>query len=249
MWQNTGDDDYGSTDIVLEHVVERKRLDDLIASIKDGRFHEQKFRLRKSGMRNVTYLIEDYSISSEKSDKYGEAVESAITSMQVVNDIFVKQTSKIDHTIQYLANMTKTLKNMYEQKELYIIPSRMLDASAYLSTLETLRKPSPEKSFCVTFSAFCSLCDKSDSLTLRDVYLKMLMCIRGVTGDKAIEIQKIWNTPQVLVEAYEQAGDDVKKKENMISDRLGGMNIVPRKKIAKALSAKIAEVWAVSTTE
>ncbi|KAL8976092.1 MAG: hypothetical protein Q9205_007839, partial [Flavoplaca limonia] len=37
------------TEIALDYIVERKRLDDLISSIKDGRFHEQKFRLRKSG--------------------------------------------------------------------------------------------------------------------------------------------------------------------------------------------------------
>ena len=31
-----------SREILLEHVVERKRMDDLAGSITDGRFHEQK---------------------------------------------------------------------------------------------------------------------------------------------------------------------------------------------------------------
>lgn len=31
-----------SREIILEHVVERKRMDDLAGSITDGRFHEQK---------------------------------------------------------------------------------------------------------------------------------------------------------------------------------------------------------------
>lgn len=34
-------------ELVLEHVLERKRADDLVASIKDGRFKEQKVDLLK----------------------------------------------------------------------------------------------------------------------------------------------------------------------------------------------------------
>jgi hypothetical protein len=30
----------------------------------------------------------------------------------------------------------------------------------------------------------------------------MLMCTRGVTGEKALEIQQIWPTPRHLVDAY-----------------------------------------------
>lgn len=33
---------YNKKELVLPYIVERKRLDDLSASIKDGRFHEQK---------------------------------------------------------------------------------------------------------------------------------------------------------------------------------------------------------------
>ena len=42
---NIGDEDEGKLEVVLEHILERKRLDDLISSIKDGRFHEQKFQI------------------------------------------------------------------------------------------------------------------------------------------------------------------------------------------------------------
>lgn len=31
-----------SREVILEHIVERKRIDDLAGSIMDGRFHEQK---------------------------------------------------------------------------------------------------------------------------------------------------------------------------------------------------------------
>ena len=88
---NIGDEGEGRDEIMLDHIAERKRLDDLIGSIKDGRFHEQKFRLRRSGVKNVTYIVEDFSISAENEDKYGETVSSAIASTQVVNNYFVKR--------------------------------------------------------------------------------------------------------------------------------------------------------------
>ena len=92
----------------------------------------------------------------------------------------------------------------------------------------------------MAFSVFGAMCDKSESMTLRDVYLKMLMCIRGVTGEKAVEIQKIWPTPRALAEAFERC-DEGAATDALISDRLG--NAIPRKKVAKALSTKIAATW------
>lgn len=237
---NAGDEEEHNDEIVLDHIMERKRLDDLIGSIKDGRFNEQKFRLRKSGIQHVTYLIEDYSISAERSEKYGEAVESVIASMQVVSDIFVKQTSKLDNTIRYLARMTKRLQELYSRKDIRVIRSSLLESGSYLELLERLRKDSPTSAFGTTFSAFAAMCNKSDSMTLRDVYLKMLLCIRGVTSDKAVEIQKIWPTPQAFIEAFE-AKKDGRGKENLVADRLA--DAIPRKKVGKALSMKIAEVW------
>lgn len=101
-------------EIVLDWIVERKRLDDLIGSIKDGRFHEQKFRMKKSGVKNVVYIVEEYSVSTETAQTYHESVISAIASTQVVNGYFVKRTRKLDDTIRYLARMTKMLKALYE---------------------------------------------------------------------------------------------------------------------------------------
>jgi crossover junction endonuclease MUS81 len=238
--QNLGDAEDYSDEIVLDHIMERKRLDDLIGSIKDGRFNEQKFRLKKSGIRNVTYLIEEYSISAEKGEKYGEAVDSVIASMQVVSDIFVKRTSMIDHTIRYLARMTKSLQNLYKKKGIRVIPSTSLDEGSYLDLLGRLRGHAPDITFGTTFSAFASMCDKSDNMTLRDVYLKMLLCIRGVTPDKAVEIQKLWPTPRSFIEAFE-AQTSSKDKDDLVSKFLG--DAIPKKKVGKTLSAKIAEVW------
>ena len=238
--QNGGDEGPGSDEVMLEHIMERKRLDDLIYSIKDGRYNEQKFRLKKSGIKHVTYIVEDFSISAERCEKYGEAVESVIAAMQVVSDIFVKQTSKLDNTIRYLARFTKELQSRYRDKHIRVVPKKKIEMDSYLTMIEGMRQASPNAILGTTFSTFSALCDKNDSMTLRDIYLKMLLCIQGVTADKAIEISNLWPTPTAFIEAY-NARAAGKEKDSMVSDRLG--DAIPRKKVAKVLSAKIAAVW------
>jgi crossover junction endonuclease MUS81 len=231
-------------EVVLDFVVERKRLDDLLSSIKDGRFHEQKFRLRKSGVKNVIYLIEEISMSAEHFQKYEKAVQSAIASTQVVSGYFVKKTQKVDDTIRYLARMTAMLKEMYETKPLHIIPTRVLTARNYMPLVNSLRTTEPGIDYHITYEAFASLTSKSETLTLRDVFLKMLMCTKGVTGERALEIQKRWKTPRAFMEAYKHCGDGEdgkKKKIEMVSKIMA--HFVGRKKITKAVSLKIAEVW------
>lgn len=233
-----------SDEIVLDWIVERKRLDDLVGSIKDGRFHEQKFRLRKSGIKNVIYIIEEISMNADHFQKYEEAVESAIASTQVVNGYFVKKTQKIDDTIRYLARMTMLLKHIYESKSLHIIPTKVLTTQNYLPLLAQTKEKQPTMNFNITYPAFASLASKSETLTLRDVYLKMLMCTKGVTGEKALEIQRRWKTPQDFIKAFGACspGEEGKKrKRELVSEKMG--NLVGRRKIARTLSLKISEVW------
>ncbi|KAK2778188.1 DNA repair protein [Colletotrichum kahawae] len=231
-------------EVVLDWIVERKRLDDLVGSVKDGRFHEQKFRLRKSGVKNVIYIIEEISMDSSYFQKVEEMIQSSIASTQVVNGYFVKKTQKMDDTIRYLTRMTFMLKKMYERKPLLVIPTTVLTAQNYLPLLQHLREKDPSTGYYITYPAFASLASKSDMMTLRDIYLKMLMTTRGITGEKALEIQKKWKTPHDLIKAFEECGSGeqgTKRKREMVISGLP--NLVGRKKIPKAVSQRLAEVW------
>ncbi|KAI5466761.1 putative DNA repair protein Mus81 [Mariannaea sp. PMI_226] len=234
-------------EVVLDWIVERKRLDDLIGSIKDGRFHEQKFRLKRSGAKKVIYIIEEITMDPASIDRYSEAVQSAIASTQVVNGYFVKKTTKMDETIRYLARMTAMLKRTYERQSLHVIPTNVLTAQNYLPLLNHLRDKQPSTGFYVTYPAFSSLASKSGAMTLRDLFLKMLMNTKGVTGERAIEIQKRWKTPYDFVKAYKACGtgpQGTKRKQDLVFSQTS--HLVGRKKITKALSQKIAEVWGTS---
>lgn len=231
-------------EVVLDWIVERKRLDDLIGSIKDGRFHEQKFRLRRSGIKNVIYLVEEISMDQSRLQRSEEMVQSAIASIQVVDGYFLKKTQKIGDTIRYLVSMTQMLQNMHEGKPLHVIPTNVLTANNYLPLMKDLRGKQPEMGHHISYPAFSSLCSKSGMMTLRDLFLKMLMVTRGVTGEKAMEIQKVWKTPREFIEAYEQCGpgpEGRRKKIDMVASRLD--HLVGRRRFSKQISQKLAEVW------
>lgn len=232
-------------EVVLDWIVERKRLDDLIGSIKDGRFHEQKFRLKKSGVKNVIYIVEEKRMDAEGLSKYEEMVRSAIASTQVVNGYFLKKTQAMDDTIRYLARMTKLLKKQYEAKPLYVIPTEVLTAQNYLPLVKHLREKDADKHHYVTYPAFASLSSKSELMTLRDLFLKMLMCTRQVTGERAIEIQKKWKTPSEFIQAFRDCGEGSqgdRKRRELVFSQLGNLP-VQRKKVGKILSQRIADIW------
>jgi len=43
---------------VLDYIIERKIADDLASSITDGRYRDQKYRLLKTALKNIMYLVE-----------------------------------------------------------------------------------------------------------------------------------------------------------------------------------------------
>ncbi len=142
-------------------------------------------------------------------------------------------------------------KKIPQPKPLHVIPARVLTPQNYLPLLAHLRATQPLTDYHVSYGAFANLASKSDLLTLRDVYLKMLMCTKGVTGDRALEMQKRWPTPVQLVDALMRCGgtdaaaaqSTAARQADMVAAEL--KDLVGRKKMGKALAQKVADVWGV----
>ncbi|KAL9600683.1 MAG: hypothetical protein Q9219_003013 [cf. Caloplaca sp. 3 TL-2023] len=214
--------------IALDYIVERKRLDDLISSIKDGRFHEQKFRLRKSGAKNVIYLIEEIGISQEMKNKYWAAMQTAVASTQVIDGFTVKRTRGLDESIRYLTRMTRLLKSLYELFLLFSIQVREPHLERCLS--------SHAKSV-LTYHRFhlFALEHQNEVDRIGDA-----VTTKGLTGDKAIEIQRVWPTPRALVSAFSKCKDD-KEREGMVDKALDERGVLGRGKVGKQLSKMLSQ--------
>lgn len=99
-------------ELILPYIVERKRMDDLAKSIKDGRFHEQKFRLNNCGIPNIIYLVENCK-DSHRGFPISTLMQ-AVTNTRIQNGFAPHFTSSLSDSIKFLAMMTKNLQEKYE---------------------------------------------------------------------------------------------------------------------------------------
>ncbi|KAF9109758.1 Crossover junction endonuclease mus81 [Mortierella sp. AM989] len=232
----------GPEEIVLDYIVERKRMDDLISSIKDGRFNEQKFRLKRSGLGHVIYLVETHRVG-ETYEISPDAIRTATTSLQVHDNFFLRRTNHTDQTIDYLVSVTNVLKRLYEHKTLYAIPDEIINRATYLDLQNELKESYPDRTYLTSYKSFSSLNSKSDSTTVKDMFVKMLMTIRGVSSEKALEIARIYKTPRGLFSTLDSAGDITTPTQQKGRLAKSGSNIDKKRKISSALSSKIANIW------
>ena len=101
-------------DDVLLLIIERKSISDLLASIKDGRYEEQSFRLLNSAEKHsIVYIIE--GMFTYNTDK--KTVISAMTSLQFFKGFSVIRTCSILETAEYIIHMAdKIERNMKKGK-------------------------------------------------------------------------------------------------------------------------------------
>lgn len=99
-------------ELVLPYIVEPKRMDDLGHSIKDGRFHEQKFRLKQCGIQNLIYIVENYENNARTPLPLSSLLQAA-TNTLIQDQFEVKFTESQRHSMQYLSTFTLMLQHIY----------------------------------------------------------------------------------------------------------------------------------------
>ncbi len=92
--------------------IERKSLIDFSNSIKDGRYKEQKIRLKSSNIPNIIYLIEGKSTNNKISGLPYDTLVSSMISILLRDKFKIIRTGDINETISYLEKIyTKLMKD------------------------------------------------------------------------------------------------------------------------------------------
>ncbi|XP_055115043.1 crossover junction endonuclease MUS81 isoform X1 [Symphalangus syndactylus] len=197
-------------ELVLDHIVERKRLDDLCSSIIDGRFREQKFRLKRCGLEHRVYLVEEHGSVHNLSLPESTLLQ-AVTNTQVIDGFFVKRTADIKESAAYLALLTRGLQRLYQG---HTLRSRPWGTPG---NPESGAMPSPNP-LCslLTFSDFNAGAIKNKAQSVREVFARQLMQVRGVSGEKAAALVDRYSTPASLLAAYDACATP-KEQETLLS--------------------------------
>ncbi|EDQ93023.1 uncharacterized protein MONBRDRAFT_22361 [Monosiga brevicollis MX1] len=212
-------------ELVLDYVVERKRIDDLVASIRDGRYREQKFRFARSGINRPIYLVENADLI-ERQTMAGSALKQALVNSQIHEGFFVKTTSNLTQTLTYLALMTRYLQQAY--RDTTFANGSTGEQSNHAVELQT-------------YEEFCENSAKNKDLSVRDLFLQHLMCLRGVTVHKATAVVEEFETPANFTRLITQKGKTVACQ--MISNLNASTNSGKPARVGPAIAKVLVELY------
>jgi len=71
-----------------------------------------QFRLKQSGISKIYYLVEEYAADCVH-HSMDKAVFTALSSTQIIDGFFLKETRDIDDTIEYLVGLHHTIVGQY----------------------------------------------------------------------------------------------------------------------------------------
>ncbi|XP_023566398.1 crossover junction endonuclease MUS81 isoform X3 [Octodon degus] len=220
-------------ELVLDYIVERKRLDDLCSSIIDGRFREQKFRLKRCGLGHRVYLVEDHGSVHNLSLPESTLLQ-AVTNTQVIDGFFVKRTADLKESAAYLALLTRGLERLYQD---HTLCSRPWGTPVYP---ESGTRPSPNPLCSLfTFGDFNSGAIKNKAQSVREVFARQLMQVGGVSGEKAAAVVDRYSTPASLLAAYDACATPKEQEMLLSTIKCGRL----QRNLGPALSRTLSQLY------
>ena len=230
-------DDHEQTEEKI--IIERKTLNDLAASIRDGRYTEQGFRLNECNIHNhnIIYAIEgdlrNYKstfFSKNKIDK--KALLSSLTSIQYFKGFSIMRTINVTETAEWIIQMAdkiqreelknKNVKSFYQNKVAVINTiDDVIDANNNNNNIiKNDEYDSSEKQNYTNVVANKRI--KKNNVTPENIGEIMLSQIPGVSTNVAIAIMKKFGTMQKLIDTLKNdTSASSPLKEIIISTNLG----------------------------
>ncbi|KAK7176951.1 hypothetical protein R3I93_001021 [Phoxinus phoxinus] len=221
-------------ELVLDYIIERKRMDDLCGSIIDGRFREQKFRLKRCGLRKPIYLVEECGSAAAHLSIPESTLQQAIVNTQVVDGFFVKRVQDVKESAAYLTIMTRYLQKLYQNCTLFY-RSRELEGDRE----DEMENTANLSCSLMAFTEFNFGAVKNKCQTVREVFARQLMQISGVSGDKAAAVLEHYSTVSSLLQAYDQCSNETVKEKLLSSIKYGKL----KRNLGPALSRTIYQLY------
>lgn len=130
-------------DVIINHqekpvcIFERKTYADLLASIKDGRYKEQQFRLNEHFLPNtrIYYVLEGNKLNLRSDPR----ILSSMTSLSVFRGFSVLRSSGVEETAIMISHMTKKIYKSLQQGKIPFFYDKKEDQT-YESTLKIKKK-------------------------------------------------------------------------------------------------------------
>ena len=169
-------------------IVERKSLSDLVASIKDGRYDEQSYRLiHSSGLyrHHIIYLIEG-GMSQILNPIEKKMIYSSMLTLQLYKGFSIMKTTSMIETAEWIIYSANKLSSMVKKgHELWSPESAIIEQvpSNYCSVVKKTKK---------------------DNVTPENIGEIILCQIPGISSVSAITIMKEFKTISNLIDKVKE---------------------------------------------
>jgi len=141
--KNSDSDSDSEVEQKIEYLFERKSLSDLVASIKDGRYEEQSYRLIHASNvapARIMYLIEGM-FSQIRNPQEKKMIYSGMTSLGAFKGFQVLRTCSLTETAEFLLHFTdKIVRDVKKGKVLFSSSIQTPKPTPILDTTSTLEK-------------------------------------------------------------------------------------------------------------
>ena len=191
-------------------IIERKTINDLSASIKDGRYEEQSYRLNgiNHPNHNIIYLIEGKVNQSNSFNKVDSiTIYSAIFSILYYKGFSILRSFDIDESAFIICNMVIKLIRMKDKKPYYSLEN--LNKTEVLQQEEiNIQQEEINKS-----KEYCKVVKKvkKDNITIDNIGEIMLCQIPGISSNSAIAILNKFKTISNLIK-------NINENENCLNE-------------------------------
>jgi ERCC4-type nuclease len=169
-------------------IIERKSLQDLLSSIKDGRYEEQSYRLSYSSglpQHNILYVIEGM-LSQLRTLLEKKTVHSCITSLNMFKGFSVHRTCTIQETAETILWMACKMERDFQKGKMLF----------YQSTPgETPQQNQPITPYCSVVKKV-----KKENVTPENIAEIILCQIPGISSHTAVAIMKQYHTFSNLID-------------------------------------------------
>jgi crossover junction endonuclease MUS81 len=178
-------------------IIERKSLQDLLSSIKDGRYEEQSYRLSYSSglpQHNILYVIEGM-FSQLRTLIEKKTVYSCITSLNMFKGFSVHRTCTIQETAETVLWMACKMERDFQKgKMLFYQPATSGTG------VETTPQQQPQNQ---PITPYCAVVKKvkKENVTPENIAEIILCQIPGISSLTAVAVMKQFHTFSNLIDA------------------------------------------------
>ena len=221
-------------------IIERKTLSDLAASIKDGRYEEQSYRLNglNHHNHNIIYLIEGdiyrFNAFKERFDK--QTLYSAMFSVNYFKGFSIMRSNNLEETAMIACNMVYKLVSGLKAGKLGFYNNIKVsnETSNEISSCETITTNNVDAIKEPTEKDYCSVIKKvkKENVTPENIGEIMLCQIPGVSSVSALAILSQFKTLPNLIKSIQE---DETCLNNVFTTDANGKN----RKISKTAIATI----------